>query len=266
MIWFDPNRARATKLLMLVFIAIVAANGCDNAAADPAVREESMPEPPPVRPAEQLIAVVDLSDSVTPAEVTRHRELLKTFAEGLSYGDRLVVVVAHERGLKKATPTALSDMPRAKNPAHATASEERALKVSRYLAVQSVERLFASPAVPGTDLFASLHTAADYVRDAGSRPSSVLMLSDMLQCVNGGLCIERPGTVPANGWIQNQQEQGILPDLSGVCMAAVGADPSTPHGVRVRQFWQDYFQATGASFDIQRYRNSVTQPATLRCT
>jgi hypothetical protein len=86
----------------------------------------------------------------------------------------------------------------------------------------------------------------------------------MLQST-GEVNMERPGGVPADSWIDQRKSEGRLPNLRGICVFVVGADPTSSTGVRVRHFWQHYFDATGATFAPASYRNMVADPAELRC-
>ena len=70
--------------------------------------------------------------------------------------------------------------------------------------------------------------------------------------------------MPAEGWVSAQARQGLLPSLDGACVVVVGADPTTPHGQRVRAFWGEYFDAAGARLDPGNYRvRAPTDP--VRC-
>src|SRR5690606_34989494 len=87
-----------------------------------------------------------------------------------------------------------------------------------------------------TDLFATLHIAAEYVRDEPDRETTLLLLSDMLQSAHG-VEMGREGGVPPPTWLVAQSRAGLLPALAGVCVVVVGADATTPGGVAVRDFW-----------------------------
>jgi hypothetical protein len=50
-----------------------------------------------------------------------------------------------------------------------------------------------------------------------------------------------------------------------VCVAVIGADASTPHGVRLRRFWTEYFEAAGVAISAAGYRYDVTPGAPLPC-
>lgn len=66
----------------------------------------------------------------------------------------------------------------------------------------------------------------------------------------------------ANG---SSQASGVLPRLEGACVAVIGADATTPNGIAVREFWQQYFEAAGASLDEDNYRLIATDRGALRC-
>jgi hypothetical protein len=80
-----------------------------------------------------------------------------------------------------------------------------------------------------------------------------------------GLRFESVAGIPGNEWIARQKQEGLVPQLDGVCVAVIGADASTPHGVRLRQFWTDYFEAAGVTISPAGYRYDVTPGAPLPC-
>lgn len=208
--------------------------------------------------------VIDRSGSMDETQARQQRHLISGVAEALSFGDRLIVMVAHRSGVKGASPLVVQ-MPGARRADRPLSHEERALRTAKRLAIQATDPLFRGGPVPGTDLLATLHTVSDLVDGAPGGRVSLLMLSDMLQCAEG-VCFERNGqAVPGSKWIRAQQQQGTLPRLPGVCVAVVGADASTTHGVRVRNFWSAYFQAAGARLDTTRWRHVVADVNAVLC-
>jgi hypothetical protein len=45
----------------------------------------------------------------------------------------------------------------------------------------------------------------------------------------------------------------------------VGADATTRTGARVREFWRHYFDASGATFRPENYRNMVADAGEIGC-
>jgi hypothetical protein len=240
--------------LRLALAALAVAGGC-----------RPPEEPPPARTATQYVVAVDLSTSLTPTERASHTSLLHALVATLDFGDQLVLVKAHAAGVKNdtATPTIVTmPTPRGRNPLQ---RDKHALSLQRQTADLAVTSLFNQPTTNGSDLLATMHTASERARQNEGKRPVLLVLSDMLQCA-GGVCMEQPGGMPESGWTVAQKQQGLVPSLDSVCVAVVGADASTAHGVKVREFWQSYFQAAGARFAPERYVHSASTPAVLRCS
>jgi len=71
------------------------------------------------------------------------------------------------------------------------------------------------------------------VRDAGSRETYLVVLSDMLQ--------------------------------SGACVTVVGGDATSSGGVAVREFWKAYLEASGATLPEGNYRLLATDGEVVGC-
>lgn len=97
----------------------------------------------------------------------------------------------------------------------------------------------------GTDILSTLHDVAADVRAFPDHRSVVIIFSDMLQA-NDEINMEGMIKPPPADWAAKMKTDGRLPDLSGACVVVVGARTDTAEGQRVKKFWQDYFQATGA--------------------
>ena len=66
--------------------------------------------------------------------------------------------------------------------------------------------------------------------------------------------------MPSANWVSRQKAAGTLPDLSGLCVVVVGARVDTNASQRVKQFWDEYFEATGARLEDANY---MLRPVTL---
>lgn len=256
------NRTNCSWATGLVLLAVV--SGCEQVS--PPV-QASEPEAigldvsgPPV----DMVVVVDLSGSLTPPERANQQSVLMQITESLSYGDRLVVQVAHARGVKGGAAPVVAEMPSARNAARPLQKDVVALGTARRVNASVVGRVFEGGEVASTDLIATMHTAANRFTGLPSRSRTLVVLSDMLQCA-GDWCFEKGGRIPDATWIERQQAAGTVPDLAGACVAVVGADPSTAHGVQVREFWRRYFEAAGAQFAAARYRHDVADVGQVRC-
>ena len=216
----------------------------------------------PVEKSTQYIVAVDLSTSLTPTERANHQALLRALVNDLDFGDRLVLLKAHTAGIHDTATIRTVSMPVPTGP-KPLRREKDALALARRTADLYVTSLFKAPPTNGSDLLATLHTAAERAQEHAGTRSVLILLSDMLQCA-GAVCMEK-AAAPDSAWIGARKEGGLMPPLDKVCVSVVGANASTEHGVDVRTFWRRYFQAAGASFSETRYVHGASSPATLRC-
>jgi hypothetical protein len=220
------------------------------------------PAATPAPPAEQYIFAVDVSGSITARERSANEQLLGAFTRTLGFGDRLVVMEAHAQGRRNTPPPLVLDLPTPEF-GRPTADDSTNLSDAARFAQPRIKQVLAAPVANGTDLFATLHSVAERVRESPERRTTLVLMSDMLQCA-GGVCME-DGAVPDAAWVGSRKAEHALPDLAGTCVVVVGADASTPAGQRVRDFWAAYFQAAGARFRPEKYSYQVTRPHNLSC-
>ena len=248
---------RWTGLAPLVLGTAVLVGCSDVKASDPGLA---------AKPARQVMVVIDVSGSRNARELAEGQELLDRVLGTLSFRDRVVLIEMHESnggGRERWADT----MPAARRPSNPTAADREALENS-VRAARAVAPVFFDSTRVGhvrtTDVFATLQTVAEYQRDAGERQPVIVLLSDMLHSTRE-LEMSRPGNVPDLSWIERRQREGTLPRLDDACVIVVGADYSTAHGSRVRQFWMDYFAAAGAELPARNYRTTITPGAPLAC-
>lgn len=235
-------------------VLLFAFAACTDAGADPT------PKPPPA----QFIVAVDLSGSINAAERSANKDLVSAFAQQLDFGERLIVLEAHADGVKNTPRPVVIDVPEAGPGGFALADDSLNRTETIRIRSRDIDSVFTRGEAPLTDLFATLHTAAERLREAPDRPATIVMLSDMLQCA-GGVCMERPEQIPNPAWVAARAESGEIPNLRGACVVIVGADASTAEGRRVREFWTAYFTAAGARLREENYSYSLTSPRRLRC-
>ena len=249
---------------LLPLVAIVLGGGCgggDSQKTGAGARTVEVP----ARAATQYVVAVDLSTSLTDTERGNHKVLLDALAAGLEFGDRLVLLKAHPAGVKSDTATPrIVTMPSLEGE-HPLQSDLDELDMQREAAANAVASLFKTAPLNGTDLFATMHSAGERSRESEGKRNVLLVLSDMLQCTSGSVCMERVDELPDSSWIITQKEQGLVPSLDSVCVSVVGADASTAQGVKVREFWNAYFRAAGARFSPARYVHGASTPTALRC-
>ena len=184
------------------------------------------------------------------------RGYLEKVVDGLSYGDRLVLLEMYRTGSRDSVGKFVQDMPDPIRPGAITSYDRRELDAAK-AGVKNALPIFFDPRFVGsvstTDVLTTVHIASEYLRDAGEREKELVLLTDMLQSTPTWE-FEGARRMPPNGWVAEQASAGLLPSLEGACVVVIGADPTTPNGQRVRLFWNDYFEAAGAELDAGNYR------------
>ena len=237
---------------------LVAAAGCGRASAA---------APSAAAPAtKQVVAIVDVSRSI---DATRRQDadtLLRSVVWTLAPGDRLVVIETYRANDPTAEEWSV-DIPSAQDPSKPTPGEKRRADRTRDEALAVIPTFFDSSSAKRaktTDIMSALFRAADQAKARPRAKTLVLVLSDMLNSTPE-LNMERSGGIPDDVWIQSLKGAGRLPDLSGLCVFAVGGDVASDRGARVRSFWLDYLRSSGAVFGPEQYRRMVSSASELRC-
>lgn len=249
--------AAITMTALAVSIAMAAA-GCGGAAEGRDTASTDLT-------GEQVIVALDLSGSQSQERRAEARRAVELAIDGLQYGDRIVLLQVHQRSASE------DDAVRWQETVPMPEGEPTSLDRERLDAVKQAARSVArsifenetAGRLPTTDLFATLHMAAEYTRGE-TMPTSIVLLSDMLQSAHG-VEMSRDGGVPATGWIEEQRERGVLPQLNGACVTVIGADASTANGVAVRDFWTHYFDRAGAELAERNYRLIAASPDAVTC-
>ena len=211
------------------------------------------------------IVGVDRSASREPQQMADMRQFLQQLGEMLSYGDRVVLVqmFTSDQGLIREVRDSTLPL---RNTAP-TAQEARRLDAVR----RSLKMRFAvsytdtvgQKLITSTDILGFLRRASAYARSGTRMPTTIVLLSDMLHSTRD-LNMEMNGGVKGAAWVERQRTMGLIPDLQGVCIAAVGAGDSRPRDRSVRAFWTAYFKAAGARFDDRNYRPFMA-PSDVDC-
>ena len=234
----------------------VAACGGDSPGTGNGNATEQGADPAPATTPRLVVAVVDFSGSQTSYAVRESRAYLDKVVDGLSYGDRFVLLEMYRTGSRDSVGKFVQDMPDPIRPGSITSYDRRQLEASK-TGVKNALPIFFDPRFVGTvtttDILTTLHIASEYLRDAGSRERELVLLTDMLQSTDTWE-FEGARRMPPGGWVDQQATGGMLPSLEGTCVVVIGADPTNAYGQRVRQFWNGYFEATGAELDPANYR------------
>ena len=218
------------------------------------------------RVATQYIVGIDISGSRTGSQLHDEEEVIQKLIQHMGWGDRLILIETYRTGVDSAGQWQDS-LPVPRDAERLTGRDRSSLEQFRIVASQMASTFFdtkKSKQIKSTDLFHTLTRAADYATAANGRRTTVLLLSDMLQSTKE-VDMEQAGGVPDDSWIDSRNADGRLPALDGVCVFVVGADPTSSKGVKVRRFWQHYFNTTHADFAPDNYRNMVADAAEIRC-
>lgn len=248
-------RARA-RLFPLALAFALAACGGDNPPPGNGNASEQAADPQPAGTPRLVVAVVDFSGSQTTHAAREARGYLEKVVDGLGYGDRLVLLEMYRTGSRDSVGKFVQDMPEPIRPGSITSYDRRQLDAAK-TGVKNALPIFFDPRFVGTvattDILTTLHIASEFLRDAGTRERELVLLTDMLQSTPAWE-FEGARRMPPGAWIEQQAGEGTLPSLDGTCVVVIGADPTTAHGQRVRQFWNRYFEATGADLSAANYR------------
>jgi hypothetical protein len=226
--------------------AVLAACGGGSAST-----EASMPEDPP----ELVLFVYDRSTSIPNHTLELARQLTSTRVMELDHADLLGGMELLQLSLAE-EPTRWSQQVPAREITEHEIMRDSVARV-RFLrdAVILLGRL-ASPTdrdnINGTDILSTLHDVGEELRAYPGHRATMYLFSDMLQSTRE---IEMEGlrVMPPDGWVARAKEGGRLPNLRGLCVVVVGARVDTPAAQRVKAFWQEYFETTGATLTDQNY-------------
>ena len=246
----QKQRALGPRPSALVVILLA---GCGSAGADA----------PPAAPGPMTVVAVDLSTSRSEVKVREDRALLAGIVETLGHGERFALLEVHRDGPEGGSRRWIGDMPSARR-IPPEKGDVRRLAERQAEVQEVVEAFFADSSsvrqINGTDLLSTIATAAELVAEAGREEARVVVLSDMLNAT-ASLNLE-DGPVPDAGWVLRRKERGLIPELAGVCVVAIGGDARTERGVAVREFWRAYFEAAGAEVV---YRHTATDGGRVGC-
>jgi len=204
---------------------------------------------------ELLIFVFDRSNSILDHELTHALALTRERLRYLSYGDRFAAMELLELSLDEEPHRWAQQVPDRQFQGQEMPRDSIAL--TRFIrdANDYIAR-FANPegrdGIQGTDILSTLHlVASEMAGFPGHRPTLVLF-SDMLQA-NAVMNMEGLIRMPPSDWVQREAALGTLPDLTGLCVVAVGVLTDARGTQIVKQFWEEYFRATGATLLSHNY-------------
>ena len=215
--------------------------------------------------AHSYIVGIDISGSRTKTDLEESRKLLDGLIDRLQAGDRLTLIEVYQGGRQPARQW--SDSIRTPRNSEPTGSDLRRLNDFKAIARIQTSILFDSvraKEIQSTDIFGTLARAADYARASRNRPTTLLLLSDMINETPSVNMISKE--IPGDSWIRHLAAAKRIPQLGGVCVVVAGADVSSAHGAAIRDFWNKYFEAAGAHVSPDNYRNMISDPSEVGCS
>jgi hypothetical protein len=214
------------------------------------------------RPPELVVFVYDRSTSISGTQLEIARQLTNERIRKLDHGDRIAAHQLLQLSLDEAPLRWSEAVPAREFTERAMTSDS----VSRTRFLQDAQDYLvtftdstAREDIGGTDILSTLHDVAADLRAAGGRSATLYLLSDMLQ-VNRQMNMEGLARMPPADWVRSEKAKGTLADLTGLCVVVVGARVDTDLGQRVKAFWDEYFEVTGATL---LDRNYTLRPVTL---
>ncbi len=209
-----------------------------------------------------VVFAFDRSTSISGNQLEIARQLTNERLRKLDHGDRIAAHQLLQLSLEEPPQRWTQDVPAREFLEHELASDS----TSRTRFLQDAQDYLISftdstgrENINGTDILSTLHDIAADLRAAQGRDAVLYLFSDMLQS-NRTIDMEGLRAMPPANWVRRSKAAGTLPDLTGLCVVAVGARVDTNAAQRVKRFWDEYFEATGAIFEDANY---MLRPVTL---
>jgi len=194
-------------------------------------------------------------------------QYIARLTKSLNFGDHISVLQIQEEGLQDHPKHWADDMPMPSDPPFVSSYDMKMLEAEQenvQTAVTSLSKIPVGTKLLHTDIFTTLGMAGQYAKDFKGQPITLILLSDMLQSTKT-VEMDHARHMPTANWISQQKTEGLLPDFTGGCVLVVGADGVTPAGLKVRNFWESYFAATGASLPGANYRTRPPMGTASTC-
>lgn len=242
---------RAALLAVLPLVGGLAGCGAEQGTASAGQGEGT---PTRLRP-EMVIFVFDRSTSITGFQLDMARQLTNDRIRKLDHDDRLSAHQILQLSLSE-PPLRWSETVPARRWEQLEMMRDSVTRARFLQDAMDYLTIFTDTLsredINGTDILSTFHDVAADLRVAGNRSSTMYIFSDMLQS-NRVIDMEGLHRMPPADYVSRQKQQGTLPDLTGLCVVALGARVDTPASQRVLRFWKEYFEATGAVLDDQNY-------------
>jgi len=220
-----------------------------------------------IAPPHQYIVLLDLSMSRSRAMQKDGSVFLDRLSRALNFGDRIAILQVQQAGLLDHPEQWTHELAKPFDASYVTSQEQKMLAGEQESVrdrVKHLSKTVEGQKVQHTDLLTTIHLAGEYAREHSSWPTTIILLSDMLQSTRD-MEMNRLQRMPAKGWLASQGKLGLVPSLPKACVLVIGADPTTSEGLSVREFWQSYFSAAGAKLMSQNYRSTAPTTGVASC-
>lgn len=254
----DPARQ---GLALAVVAALPLLGGCGtpegNAAAGEAEGGTTVKSIP-----ELVVFVYDRSSSIEDHQLEIARQLTNERIRGLNYGDRIAAHELLQLSLDE-PPKRWSETVPQRQWEELAMSRDSTIRARFLQDAQDYLVIFTDTTgrseIDGTDILSTMHDVAADLQAAPNRKAVLYVFSDMLQS-NRTIDMEGLRRMPSSSWVSQESSKGTLPDLAGLCIVVIGGRVDTDASQRVKHFWDQYYEATGA---ILIDRNYTLRPVTL---
>lgn len=214
------------------------------------------------RPPQLVVFAYDRSTSISGHQLEIARQLTNERLRKLDHGDRIAAHQLLQLSLEEPPLRWSQDVParefQDQELARDSISRTRFLQDAQDYLIAFTDSTDRGK-INGTDILSTLHDVAADLRAAKGRKAILYIFSDMLQSTR---TVEMEGlrAMPPTNWVGREKAAGTLPDHTGLCVVVVGARVDTNASQRVKRFWEEYFEATGAILEDANY---MLRPVTL---
>jgi hypothetical protein len=236
---------------LVVALPLLAACGTPEGTAAGGAEVTEITRTPP----QLVVFAYDRSTSISGHQLDIARQLTNERIRKLDHGDRIAAHQLLQLSLEEPPLRWTQDVPAREFQDQMLARDS----ISRIRFLQDAQDYliaFTDSAgredINGTDILSTLHDVAADIRAAPGREAVLYIFSDMLQS-NRTIDMEGLSAMPPADWVRRHKAAGTLPDLSGLCVVAIGARVDTDAAQRVKRFWDEYFEATGARLEDANY-------------
>jgi hypothetical protein len=258
-----PRRLRG-----LILLSLLLATGCLSASTASETQGT------------EYVVFVDFSGSIRPDDQALYKDALTTqIIPTLEPGDRLLIAPITDRTLTGFHPlvdVTLPPMPTfsgwkdnlLKHKKQVKEVEAQVPQLKEKIGQQVAGMFARHVGSPQTDIFSSL-VLTEKLFHHESRHKVLVLMSDMIED-DAPYRFEKVSWTPdaTRNLLDNLNAQGMVPDLSGVCIYVAGASANSPaQAEQIGAFWNNYFQRTHADTDPSRYAHVLLHwPPSESCT